>query len=357
MEGALAQSKEGPVRGRGAASNPVNRFEALEYERDYDSDPDLEPAPITQFLKDTSRSIVARNESPDVGFEASINPYRACEHGCVYCYARPTHEYLGMSAGLDFETRILVKENAPELLRAALAARSWKPQPLAFSGVTDCYQPAERKLRITRRCLEVLCEFRNPAMIITKNRLITRDIDLLQELARYNAISTAISVTTLDRTLQRELEPRASTPENRLKAIRELADSGIPVSVMIGPVIPGLTEHEIPAILKSAADAGATGASYIVLRLPFAVKHIFDQWLDDHRPLAKEKVLNAVRALRSGGLNDPRFQSRMRGEGPIADSIQQLFEISKRHAGLNRPRPSLSTAAFRLPGPQLSLWD
>ena len=353
----MTQSRESPVHGRGAASNPVNRFEKLEYERDYDSDPDLEPAPVTRFLVDKSRTIVAHNDSPDVGFSVSVNPYRGCEHGCVYCYARPTHEYLGMSAGLDFETKILVKEGAPELLRAALSAKSWKPQPLALSGVTDCYQPAERKLQITRRCLEVLCEFRNPAIVITKNRLVTRDIDLFKELAKYNAISVAISVTTLDRKLQRDLEPRASTPENRLKAIRALADAGIPVGVMIGPVIPGLTEHEIPAILKAAAEAGATGAGYVVLRLPFAVKLLFEQWLEDHRPLAKEKVMNAVRSLRGGELNDPRFISRMRGEGPIAENIRQLFEISKRRFGLDAVRPALSSSSFRIPGPQLTLWD
>ncbi len=346
-----------PIQGRGAATNPLNRFEHLDYERDYDSDPDEDPAPITQFLKDPTRTIIAGNQSPDVGFSFSVNPYRGCEHGCVYCYARPTHEYLGMSAGLDFESKILVKENAPELLRSELNARGWKPQVVAMSGVTDCYQPIERKLRITRGCLEVLCDFRNPTIIITKNRLVTRDIDILKEMTEFNAVSVAISVTSLDRGLQRELEPRASTPENRLLAIRELAEAQIPVSVMIGPVIPGLTDHEIPAILKAAAEAGASGAGYVMLRLPFAVKSLFENWLEQHRPLAKDKVLNAVRSVRGGGLNDPRFSSRMRGEGAIAEGIQRLFEISKRRYRLDAVRKSLSIDAFRRPGQQLGLWD
>ena len=346
-----------PIHGRGAASNPVNRFESIVYERDCEADPDADPAPITQFLRDTTKSIISRNDSPDVGFSASVNPYRGCEHGCVYCYARPTHEFLGMSAGLDFETKILVKENAPELLRAELSEPGWKPQPLALSGVTDCYQPIERKLQITRRCLEVLCEFRNPTIIITKNRLVTRDIDLLRQLTEYDAASVAVSVTSLDRGLQRDLEPRTSTPENRLQAIRELSAARIRVSVMIGPVIPGLNDHEIPAILKAAADAGAAGAGYVVLRLPFAVKALFEQWLEMHRPLAKDKILNAIRSLRSGNLNDPRFNTRMRGEGPVADQIKQLFEISKRRYGLDGVRHPLSVEAFRRPGPQMRLWD
>jgi DNA repair photolyase len=262
-----------------------------------------------------------------------------------------------LSAGLDFETKILVKQDAPELLRLELSARRWKPQPVALSGVTDCYQPIERKFKITRRCLEVLCEFRNPTIIITKNRLVTRDLDLLQELAAFNAVSVAISVTTLDRTLQRDLEPRASTPENRLEAIRALATAQIPVSVMVGPVIPGLTDHEIPAILKAAAEAGAIGAGYIVVRLPFAVKALFEEWLSNHRPLSKDKVLNAIRSVRGGNLNDPRFASRMRGEGPMADGIKQLFEISKRRYGLDGVRPRLSAEAFRQPGNQMTLWE
>src|SRR5438034_5099772 len=228
-----------PLQGRGASDNPPNRFDRIHYERDPDAAPEDEVAPATVLYRDTTRSIIATNDSPDVGFDASINVYRGCEHACIYCYARPYHEYLGFSAGLDFETKILVKEDAPELLRAELMSPRWKPEPLALSGVTDCYQPIERKLQITRRCLEVLCEFRNPTIIITKNRLVTRDIDLLQELNKYRAISVALSITSLDRSLQRVLEPRTSTPENRLAAVSALADAGIPVSVMIAPVIPG----------------------------------------------------------------------------------------------------------------------
>ena len=341
------------IRGRGAAGNPVNRFESLEYERDPESDPSDEPAPITRFYRDHTKSIIARNQSPDVGFSASINPYRGCEHGCIYCYARPTHEYLGLSAGLDFETKILVKENAPELLRAELSSKKWIPEPLGLSGVTDCYQPIERKLQLTRRCLEVLCEFRNPAIVITKNALVTRDIDLLQELASHNAGGVALSITSLDRNLQRVLEPRTSTPENRLEALRALSGAGIPTSVLVAPVIPGLNDHEIPAILQAAADSGARGAGYVALRLPFAVAGLFEDWLEQHRPLAKEKILNAVRSMRGGRLNDPRFKSRMTGEGLVAERIQKLFEISKRKSGLDGPRRKLSTDSFRRPEKQL----
>jgi len=345
----------GAIRGRGTAWNPGNRFERLRYELDPEVDPSEEPAPATRFYRDHSRSIIARNDSPDVGFSASINPYRGCEHGCVYCYARPSHEYLGMSAGLDFETKILVKENAPELLRAELASLKWIPEPLALSGVTDCYQPIERKLGLTRRCLEVLCEFRNPAIVITKNALVTRDIDLLSELARFGAVGVALSITSLDRNLQRVLEPRTSTPENRLAAVRALAEAGIPTSVMIAPVIPGLNDHEIPAILQAAAEAGARGAGYVALRLPYAVAGLFEEWLTQHRPLAKEKVLNAIRSMRGGKLSDPRFKSRMTGEGIVAERIRRLFEISKRQTGLDRPRRKLSVEAFRRPSPQLCL--
>src|SRR6266853_210928 len=240
-----------PLHGRGSSDNPRNRFEPLAYERDDDcADPDG-PAPTTQFLRDTSRSIIVKNDSPDVGFGASINPYRGCEHGCVYCYARPTHEYLGFSAGLDFESKIMVKTNAPELLRAELESLRWQPQTLVMSGVTDPYQPIEKKLRITRGCLEVLAQFRNPVAIITKNRLVTRDIDILRELAGCDAVAVNISVTSLDPKLQRVLEPRTSSPEARLDTIRQLRASGIPTGVMVAPIIPGLTDHEVPKILEA----------------------------------------------------------------------------------------------------------
>jgi DNA repair photolyase len=353
------------LRGRGAAENPTNRFEKLAVELDPDADEpgDVcdadDPAPIaTEFLRDASRSIVARNQSPDVGFDASVNPYRGCEHGCTYCYARPTHELLGLSAGLDFETRILVKPDAPALLRRELASPRWRPEVVALSGVTDCYQPVEAKLRLTRGCLEVLAEFRNPAVVVTKNGLVARDADLLAELARHDAASVLVSVTTLDPELRRALEPRASSPERRLAAIRALHDAGVPVGVLVAPIIPGLNDHEIPAILAAAAEAGAGFAGKVVLRLPHAVAPLFEAWLRRHRPERADHVLARIRDVREGRINDPRFGTRMRGTGEYADQIHALFEVAARRAGLAREGPELSTAAFRRPavGGQLGLF-
>jgi DNA repair photolyase len=344
------QEHDAPLHARGAIGNPPVRFESLHYEVDPDADPAEQPSPTTQFLKDSSRSIIARNESPDVGFGASINPYRGCEHGCIYCYARPTHEYLGFSAGLDFETRILVKEDAPELLSRELALPSWQPEPLGISGVTDPYQPIERRLQLTRRCLEVLAECRNPAIVVTKNHLVTRDIDILQELASHQAVSVAMSVTTLDGDLKKIMEPRTSPPQGRLAAIEELASAGIPVSVLVAPIIPGLNDHEVPAILAAAAQAGARYAGYVMLRLPFGLAGLFEQWLSQHLPDKKEKILGRIRATRGGKLNDPRFGSRMRGEGIFADTIRELFTLACKRQGLTKRFPSLSTAAFRRPG-------
>lgn len=344
-----------PIRGRGAADNPPNRFEKIHYEPDPDADPDG-PAPTTLFLKDSSRSIIAHNDSPDVGFEFSINPYRGCEHGCIYCYARPTHEFLGFSAGLDFETKILVKEDAPELLRRELAAPRWRPATVSMSGVTDPYQPIERRLQLTRRCLQVFAEFRNPVGIVTKNHLVTRDIDVLGELAGHQAAAVFLSVTSLDGDLARVLEPRASQPSGRLAAIETLAKAGIPVGVLTAPVIPGLTDHELPAILTAAAQAGAQFAGYVSLRLPLAVAPLFEQWLTRHFPDRKEKVLGRIRSLRGGKLNDSNFGSRMRGQGPIAAMIHDLFTLGCRKAGISQRGPNLSTEAFRRPGEQLSLF-
>src|SRR6266545_328262 len=306
------------LHGRGASWNPQNRFESLEYVRDDEAPPD-ENAPRTIYMRDPTRTIIARNDSPDVGFGASINPYRGCEHGCSYCFARPTHEYLGLSAGLDFETKILVKEDAPELLREELMSPRWIPETICISGVTDCYQPIERKLEITRRCLAVLNEFKNPTSIITKNHLVTRDIDILGELAAVDAASVFVSITTLDAELARVMEPRASTPELRLAALEALAKAGIPCGVMVAPVIPAITDHEMPKILAAAANAGATQAGFVVLRLP-------DR---------KEKVLNRVRDLRGGKLYDPQWRIRQRGQGIFADQIETIFEVSCRRAGLN----------------------
>ena len=345
------------IRGRGAAEDPPNRFTAITVDRTSWNAED--PLPRTRFFRDDTRSIIAYNDSPDVGFSASVNPYRGCEGGCSYCYARPTHEYAGLSAGLDFETKIFVKEDAPRLLRRELASRRWKPQLLALSGVTDPYQPIERRLRITRRCLEVLAEARNPTAVITKRDLVTRDLDLFEELNRYGAIAVKLSVTTLDRELQRAMEPRTSAPERRLTAIRRLSAAGIPVGVMVAPVVPGLTDQELPRILAAAAEAGATRAGYIMLRLPWAVAPLFDAWLERHVPERRKKVLNRLRHMGDGKLYDARFGRRQRGEGPFASQVQQMFAVSCSRLGLATSPPALSTVHFKRPslGGQLGLFD
>ncbi|HEY3862477.1 MAG TPA: PA0069 family radical SAM protein [Verrucomicrobiae bacterium] len=338
-----------PPRGRGVGENPPNRFEQITLERDSDWNPADDPAPRTQFLRDLSQTIIACNDSPDIPFSASINAYRGCEHGCSYCYARPFHEYLGFSAGLDFESKIMVKENAPELLRKELASPKWKPQVLAMSGVTDCYQPIERKLKLTRRCLEILAECRNPVVAITKNFLITRDIDLFQELARYDAVSVCLSITTLDSDLARAMEPRTSTPRQRLEAIRLLAQAGVRVGVNVAPIIPGLTDHEILSIVRAAAEAGAKFAGYTIVRLPYAVKDLFEKWLGAHAPEKKEKVLNRLRSMRDGKLNTSEWGLRMGGSGIFAGQIRQTFAVACRKAGLSEDRFALSIKSFRRP--------
>lgn len=350
-EGAVAQ------RTRGASGNPANRFEKLHVEIDpvEPGDEDERPRTTTQFFRDNTESIIARNESPDIGFQASVNPYRGCEHGCAYCYARPTHEYLGFSAGLDFETRIMVKEKAPELLEAELSSPKWKPQTVVLSGVTDPYQPVERRLRITRRCLEVLAKFRNPVGIVTKNKLVTRDIDVLRELAEHNAVAVNISVTSLDRKLQQILEPRTSPPQARLDAIAQLRAAGIPVGVMVAPIIPGITDHEVPAILEACRKAGAQFAGYVVLRLPWTVAPLFERWLSEYFPERKEKVLGRLRSLRGGDrLYDAQWGKRQTGEGIFAEQIEAMFRVARRRAGMDG-RPKLSTAAFRPRMEQLKL--
>jgi DNA repair photolyase len=337
-----------PIRGRGANINPANRFQALHYEPEDWCEPETETRRLrTQFLLDDSQSIISYNNSPDIGFDASLNPYRGCEHGCAYCYARPTHEYLGFSAGVDFESRILVKPKAAELLTAELTRPSWKPQNLALSGVTDAYQPIERKLQITRACLRVLAEFRNPVSVVTKNHLVTRDADYLGELARINASVVCVSVTTLDPKLARILEPRASSPSHRLEAIAALHQAGVPVGVNVAPIIPGINEHEVPSVTAAAAKAGAQFASYTMIRLPLTVAPIFVAWIETHFPERKEKILGRIRSMRSGKLNSAEFGARMRGDGPMAEEIRQMFLVSCRRAGLNKARTELSTAAFR----------
>jgi len=362
----MSEQKIPAPRGRGAQFNPPNRFEVTHHEIELETvENDAEYLASlgrrpTEYFADSSRSVIAENDSPDVGFEVSINPYRGCEHGCVYCYARPTHEYLGFSAGLDFETKILVKHDAPELLKKALASPRWQPRVLGLSGVTDPYQPIERRLELTRRCLAVLARFRQPVTIITKNRLVTRDLDLLGELARHDAVGVFVSITSLDDDLIGCLEPRTTRPAGRLEAVAALAAAGIPTGVMVAPVIPGLTEHEMPAILKAAAHAGAQFAGYVLLRLPLAVAGLFEDWLATHYPQRKDKVLARIRATRGGQLNDPRFGIRMRGEGEAAGVIGRLFRTSCRRVGLNqRPWP-VSAAAFRRPpsaAGQLTLFE
>ncbi len=342
-------------RGRGTVENPPNRFERLSVESDDGAweeiartDPDFEPRRVrTEFLRDDTRSIITSNASPDIGFSHSLNPYRGCEHGCAYCYARPYHEYLGYSSGIDFESRILVKERAPELLEEELAKKSWRPVPLACSGVTDCYQPVERKLEITRRCLAVLADFRQPVGIVTKNALVTRDLDLLAELVAHGAVKVVLSLTTLDAELASALEPRASRPAARLAAMKALSDAGVPVGVSVAPIIPGLNDHEIPALMEAAAAHGAVSAFGTILRLPYAVKEVFAAWLDRFEPGRKELILNRIREMRGGRLNDTDYGNRMTGTGPLAEQIARLVQISKRRAGLDRPRAPLSAAAFR----------
>jgi DNA repair photolyase len=349
-----SQNSPAAIPGRGATFNPANRFESAHLEIDPDLPPEERPHPKTQFYFDATESLLTPNDSPDVGFDVGLNCYRGCEHGCSYCFARPFHEYLGWSSGLDFETKILVKLRAPELLRRELSRPRWRPQTVGMSGVTDCYQPAERHFKLTRACLEVLAEFRNPVAIITKNFLVTRDIDLLAELARWDCMRVNVSITTLDGELAGKMEPRAARPEHRLRAVRMLAEAGVPVNVLVAPVIPGLTDHEIPAILGAAAEAGARSAGMVLLRLPWAVKDLFSAWLDAHVPGKKEKVLERLKQMHGGKLYNPQWGTRMRGEGVYARQIEDLFAISSRRAGLRDVIPELSTRHVRRPpGSQL----
>jgi len=333
--------------GRGTRQNPENRYERIHIELEL-LDEDAAPQP-TQFYRDTSRTVLAENDSPDVGFRFSLNPYRGCEHGCIYCYARPTHEYLGFSAGLDFERRVMIKEDAPALLRKTFLSPRWQPQVVALSGNTDCYQPIERRVQLTRRCLQVLCEFQNPVSIVTKSALITRDIDLLAHLTRFHAVHVIVSLTTLDAALACRMEPRAATPERRLAAIAALSAAGIAVGINIAPVLPGLNDSEIPAILGSAAAAGARSADWLLVRLPRPVDQLLMDWLQRNFPARCTRVLGRIRECRAGRLSDARFGHRHRGEGPYAAHIAALFRAAARRAGLDQPLPPLSAAAFRRP--------
>jgi DNA repair photolyase len=345
------------AKGRGAQIEPPNRFERLRSVpdwADFDGDPEflVELARVpTQFLPDNSQSIVTQNHSPDVPFRYSVNPYRGCEHGCAYCYARPTHEYLGMNAGLDFESRIIVKERAPELLLDWLSRDAWVPEAITFSGVTDCYQPAERRFELTRRCLEVAWRCRQPVGIITKNALVVRDLDVLSAMAKQSLVHVALSITTLDAELARSLEPRTSRPETRLRAVRELSAAGVPTAVMVAPVIPGLNDSEIPAILEAARETGAGRAGYVMLRLPLAVKPVFLDWMNRTQPSHKERILGALRSVRGGELSSASFGERMRGDGPRAEQIQQTFQLFAKKLGLTGDWPKLRTDLFERPQP------
>jgi DNA repair photolyase len=341
-----------PIKGRGTGDNREGRFESRRVEAVEDGwwrDEEIR-APATEVRAEVARSIIAHNSSPDIPFNQSINPYRGCEHGCVYCYARPTHAYVNLSAGLDFETKLFYKSNGAELLESELSKRNYRPETIHIGASTDPYQPIEREHRITRALLEVLWRFRHPLTITTKSHLVLRDLDLLQELAKENLCYVMVSLTTLDEDLKRGLEPRAPSPAARLKAIAGLAKAGVPVGVLAAPMIPALNDHELERILEAAAGAGADVAGYVLLRLPFEVKDLFESWLHAHVPLRAEHVLSRIRATRGGELNDPRFGSRFKGRGVEAQLLAQRFEIACRRFQLNRRRQSeLNIKAFRVP--------
>ena len=354
-------TKRQAIKGRGAVSNDSGRFEAHRRESFDDgwAQADAAARPKTEVQIDSSRSVLVYNESPDVPFDLSTNPYRGCEHGCVYCFARPTHAYLGLSPGLDFETRLFSKPDAAALLEDELRKPGYRCQTLAIGVNTDAYQPVERRLGITRSLLEVLQAYRHPLAIVTKSALVERDIDILGEMAADDLVSVNISVTTLDAALARKLEPRAAAPHRRLQTIRALAEAGVPVSVLVAPVIPVLTDPELDAILGAASDAGAVAAGYILLRLPLEVGDLFQQWLQAHYPLKAEHVMTRVRDTRGGRDYDSRFGARMRGTGAFADMIAQRFRLACKKLGLNQRDFELNTAAFRVPprsGDQLGLF-
>ena len=357
-------SRKDVRKGRGALSNAVGRFEGYQNAQIDDGwgGADEPALPLeTSLTEDSTRTIIARNRSPDVPFDRSINVIRGCEHGCVYCFARPTHAYLGLSPGLDFESRLFYKPRAAELLAAELSVPSYRCQPIAMGTNTDPYQPVERKLELTRQVLQVLRDFNHPVSIVTKGALVQRDIDILGPMAAKRQAKVAVSITTLDRTLARRMEPRAATPERRLETIRVLADAGIPVGVMAAPMIPGLNDHEMEAILEASKAAGATSAGYVVLRLPLEIKDLFAEWLEAQVPLRAKHVLTLIRDIRDGRLNHSEFGQRMKGSGAYADLLSQRFRLAQKRIGLNMARElqSLDCSQFRKPpkaGDQLSLF-
>jgi DNA repair photolyase len=346
--------------GRGAGHNPHNRFAQHRYVQEHPEALDEAPesAPTTQFIEVRAKTIVNQVDSPDVGMAFSLNPYQGCEHGCAYCYARPTHEYWGYSAGTDFESRILVKPDAPRLLEAFLNKPTWKPFPIALSGNTDCYQPIERKLRLTRQLLEVMLRYRHPVGIITKNALVLRDIDVLKPLAEQGLVHVYLSLTTLDKQLRRVLEPCTSTPEQRLRAIETLTQAGVPTGVMTAPMIPGLNDHELPNLLSAAANAGAQAAGYTLVRLNGAVGDVFRAWLETHFPDRAQKVLNQVAEAHGGQLNDSRFGTRIVGEGPAAENLRRMFRLYRLKYFGTRSLPAYNLTAFCPPrGVQANLFQ
>ncbi|WP_041527276.1 PA0069 family radical SAM protein [Paracoccus aminophilus] len=348
-------------KARGADSRPAARFEPYQRERESDGwdIPEEERLLRTEVTTELARSIIARNQSPDIPFDRSVNPYRGCEHGCIYCFARPSHAYLGLSPGLDFETRITAKPNAAQLLAAEIGRKSYKIAPIAFGTNTDPYQPIEAKFAIMRSCLQVLHDWNHPLTIVTRGATILRDLDLIGEMATRRQIVVGVSVTTLDADLSRQMEPRAPAPATRLRMIRELAAVGLAVRVMVAPVIPYLTEHEIERVLTAAAEAGARTASMIPLRLPLEVAPLFRDWLERHHPGKAAHVMAKVQAMRGGRDNDPRFGSRFRGEGIEADLMHQRFRLARKRLGLGRENEVLDCSRFAPPprqGDQLSLF-
>ena len=341
-------------KGRGALSNPVGRFERQNLEA-VDDGWYVEEQPdsiATTVEPDRAKGIITTNDSPDIPFEQSINPYRGCGNGCIYCYARPSHAYMGLSSGLDFETRLFYKADAGRVLEAELARPGYVCKPITLGANTDPYQPIERHMLVTRSILEVLARARHPVSIISKSALVLRDLDLLTDLARDHLVSVAISITTLSAETKRTLEPRAASPQARLRAVRELNPAGVPTGVMVAPVIPAITDHEMESILEATAGAGARWAGYVLLRLPYEIKDLFREWLTEHFPDRAAHVMSLIRDMRDGRDNDPRFGSRMRGTGPIAELLRNRFKIACRRLNLNSStRHTLDTALFRPPGP------
>ncbi len=344
-------------KGRGAQVNTPNRFSQTQFTREHAEgfDEEIPSAPHTQVFLESSKRILSKVDSPDNPVNFSVNPYQGCEHGCVYCYARNSHEYWGFSAGLDFEQKIMMKPDAPRLLEKEFLKKSWKPAPVALSGNTDCYQPQERQQRITRNLLKVFVKYANPVSIITKNSLITRDLDLLRDLAGQRLVHVYLSITTLDEALRLRLEPRTATIAARLRTVRALTDAGVPVGVMVAPVIPGLNESHIPAVLQAAAEHGAVAAGYSVVRLNGAVGELFEDWLRKNFPDRANKVWNGIKALHGGQVNDSRFGVRMSGAGPTASIIAQLFKVAHQKHFAGRTMPPYDLTRFR-PGGNLSLF-